>query len=328
MPSPEELPTQESFAFGLPGVELRLLRYVIAVAEELHFTKASMRLHLATPSLSRQIRQLEQVLGYTLFERKPRAVTLTPAGLAFVAEARHALFYARRAVEAGATIHAGESSVIRVGYTPLLCATLLAQIRHACAQFSAQLHLLFQSRYSITQIEQVLWGRLDAGLVVLPVAPTELHIDQLFQSRLVAAVPEDSPLAKNAVIGPAEIVEQPLVWFGKHVNPQLYQDFLQRCREAGFTPNIVHEATTVMEILDSVAAGIGISFVEDTVASRFCPRGIVFREIAVPSFVLHIGIAYRDGNCSASLLTFLRVLKELSGSYHNEERSAINLVSE
>lgn len=311
----------------LPSLELRLLRYVVAVAEELHFTRASARLHLSTPSLSRQIRQLEQLLGYPLFVRSTRAIALTPAGAAFVAEARRALTHAQRAVEAGAAATAGESAVIRVGYTPLLCAALLAQIRRAFAQCADNMPLRLQSAYSIHQIDQIQSGRLDVGLVVLPVAPSELRTDRMFRSRLVAAVPDDSGLARNAVIGPEDIAGQPIIWFGKLTNPQLYQHFVDCCRQAGFTPNIAHEVSTVMEMLDSVAAGVGITFVEDKVASRFRPEGIVFRELAAPEFVLEIGVAYRDEDCSGSLLALLEVLRQLSDCHRSDGASAVKPIS-
>jgi DNA-binding transcriptional LysR family regulator len=309
------------------NLELRLLRYAIAVAEELHFTRASQRLHLATPSLSRQIRQLEQTLGYALFERGTRAVTLTPAGAAFVAEARRALMHAQRAVEAGAVASAGGSGVIRVGYTPLLCAAVLPQIRKAFAQSANDMPVLFQSTYSTSQIDQILCGHLDIGLVVLPLAISELRTDCMFRSRLVAAIPEGSDLAKKAAIGADEMTGQSIIWFGRLTNPQLYQDFVGRCQQAGFTPNITHEVSTVMEMLDSVAAGMGIAFVKDTVPSRFRPQGIVFREIAAPEFVLEIGVAYRDEGCSESLLAFLQVLKQLSDSHHNGGLSTLNPIS-
>ena len=99
-------------------VELRLLRYVIAVAEELHFGRAAKRLHLSAPALSRQIKDLELALGYPLFERKTREVLSTPAGLAFVAEARQALLRVERAVEYGYAASRGDTGVILLGYSP------------------------------------------------------------------------------------------------------------------------------------------------------------------------------------------------------------------
>lgn len=314
----------DDWATILPHLELRLLRYAIAVAEELHFTRASERLRVATPSLSRQIRQLEQLLGYALFERKTRAVALTPAGAAFVTEARRALMHTQRAAEAGAAASMGKTDIIRVGYTPLLGSAILLQIREAFAQSTKGMPALFQSTYSTAQIDQVLHGYMDTGLVVLPLAANGLRTDRVFRFRLIAAIPESSALAKQVVVGPEEMTRQPIIWFGKLVNPQLYTDFVVRCQHAGFTPNVAHEVSTVMEMLDSVAAGVGIGFVKDTIPSLFSPQGIVFRDLAAPEFVLEIGVTYRDEECSDSLLVFLQILKQLSDNRRDNGLSALH----
>lgn len=266
----------------LLSLELRLLRYVIAVAEELHFTRASQRLHLATPSLSKQIKQLEEALGYSLFERRTREVALTSAGAAFVVEARRALMYAQRAVEAGAAANASNVGVCRIGYTPLLDTTLLPQIREAFAQTMGGAALLFQSTYSMVQVDQILNGQLQAGLVVLPIASNELRVDTVFRYRLIAAIPEASDLAERSILHPADIAGKPIIWFGRPTNSHLYQHFVDLCREAGFIPNIAHEVSTVIEMLDAVSAGAGIGFVKDSIQTRLHPEGIAFRELAAP----------------------------------------------
>lgn len=324
MSSTERSSSKDALVSPVPGLDLRLLRYVIAVAEELHFTKASMRLHLATPSLSRQIHQLEQAIGYALFERQTRTVALTPAGFAFVTEARRALLYARRAVEAGAVANSGRRHALRVGYTPLLCAVVLTQIDRTFMQTMDGVPLHFQSMYSVAQIDQILGGRLDVGLVALPVATNDVHTDRLFRSRLVAAIPEDSELAASVAVGPKELAGQPIIWFERFINPPLYQYFVDCCQQAGFAPNIVYEVSTAMEILDSVAAGMGISFVKDTVPSRFRPQGVAFRELAVPELALDIGVAYRVEDRTENLLTLLQVLKQLSDRYRNCGSSAVD----
>ncbi len=307
----------------LLSLELRLLRYVIAVAEELHFTRASMRLHIATPSLSRQIRQLEQLLGYALFERKTREVVLTPAGAAFVVEARRALMHAQRAIEAGAVASSGDSGVVHVGYTPLFDTALVPQIREAFAHTLNSEMLVLQSTYSMVQMDQIRCGRLHAGFVVLPIASGELRIDSVFRDRLVAAVPEGSELAKQAILGVQEIAAQPVIWFARLANPHLHQYFVTTCQEAGFTPKIVHEVSTVTEMLDLVSVHVGIGFARGSIQTRLHPEGIVFRELAAPELLLEIGLAYRDEDLSDSFLAFLGVLRQLSTHYRGDESSAI-----
>lgn len=307
------------------GLELRLLRYVIAVAEELHFTRASMRLHLATPSLSKQIRQLEQSLGYALFERRTREVVLTPAGAAFVSEARRALVHAQRAVEAGAAANTRNAGVVQIGYTPLLDTALLPQIRESFTQAIADATLLFQSTYSTAQMDQILSGRLQAGLVVLPIAPGELRTSSVFHERLIAAVPEKSGVATHTAIHAEDLAEQPIIWFGKLTNPILYQYFVESCHRAGFTPSIIQEVSTVMEMLDLVSVGAGIGFAKESLKARLHMEGIAFRELAAPELSVEIGVAYRDGDSSESLLALLHVLAQLSTHQHGDAPSAVKL---
>jgi DNA-binding transcriptional LysR family regulator len=314
----------EKSAIISSNLELRLLRYAIAVAEDLHFTRASQRLHLATPSLSRQIQQLEQKLGYALFERKTRSVELTPAGRAFVIEARRALMCVQRAVEAGAAAEGGRTGVVRLGCTPLLGGGLLPQIRSAFAKRLDSVVLFFQSTYTGAQIGQLLYGGLDVGLVVLPVASSDLMIEPMLRSRLVVAVSERSTLARRAIVEPEDLLEQPIVWFGKLINPRLHEHFLECCCRAGFTPNIAQEVSTVMEILDAVAAGVGVGFVEDSVPSRFRPEGVVFREVNTSVLSLEIGIAYRSDNRSENLLVLLEVLRRLSSCRPDNEASTVH----
>lgn len=323
MADPSGLPRDDAPSSFLQVLELRLLRYVIAVAEELHFTRASMRLHLATPSLSRQIRQLEQVLGYALFERNTREVVLTPAGAAFVAEARRALMYAQRAVEAGAAANAGNAGVLRIGYTPFLDTALLPQIRESFVRALADATLLFQSTYSTAQMDQILSGRLHAGLVVLPIAPSGLRIEVVLSDRLVVAIPDHSDLAGRGILRAEDIAKQSIIWFGRLTNSHLYQHFVDSCQQAGFTPNIVHEVSTVMEMLDLVSAGAGIGFAKESIRTRLNPEGIAFRELAAPELSIEIGIAYRDGDSSESLLALLQVLAQLSTREQGDGTSTI-----
>ncbi|MCZ2075489.1 MAG: LysR family transcriptional regulator, partial [Bryobacterales bacterium] len=256
-------------------VELRLLRYAIAVAEDLHFTRASEKLHLATPSLSKQIRQLEQILGYALFERRTREVRLTPAGAAFVVEARQALAHVERAVARGAAASRGDADALPIGYTPLIDGVRLTQIWDLYAAANSSVPLQFHSTYTLPQIDRILNGHLRAGLVVLPLASEELRIESIFRNRLVAAVPENSALAKQTPIHPHQLAGERLIWFGKTTNPYLYNHLREWCQQAAFMPNIAYEVSTVGEILDLVAAGFGVSFVKASLQN--CRKRLVNR---------------------------------------------------
>ena len=148
-------------------VELRLLRYVIAVAEELHFGRAAKCLNLSAPALSKQIKDLEGVLGYLLFERKTREVVLTAAGMAFIAEARQALVHVERAMECSYAASRGDTGVLSIGYSPWFRPSLLVALQSAFAGRAPGTRLLLHSAYSTTQIELLLKGTLQVGIIEL-----------------------------------------------------------------------------------------------------------------------------------------------------------------
>lgn len=170
-------------------VEFRLLRYVIAVAEDLHFGHASRRLHLSTPALSKQIKDLERNLGYALFERRTREVLLTPAGTAFIAEAREALVRVARAVKCGYAASRGDTGVLSIGYSPWFRPSLLMALQTAFAERIPKTRLVLHSVYSTTQINLLLKGTLHVGIIELPANAEGLETHRVWREDLVVAYP-------------------------------------------------------------------------------------------------------------------------------------------
>ena len=169
-------------------VELRLLRYVIAVAEELHFGRAAKRLNLSPPALSKQIKDLEGVLGYLLFERKTREVVLTAAGVAFMADARQALVHVERAMECGYAASRGDTGVLLIGYSPWFRPSLLVALQTTFAERVPGTTLALHSAYSTTQIDLLLKGTLQAGIIELPANGEGLEIHCVWHDALVIAL--------------------------------------------------------------------------------------------------------------------------------------------
>src|SRR5580704_17982069 len=164
-----------------PGVELRLYRYVAAIAEELNFTRASAKLHVAQPALSRQIRQLEDYLGTRLFDRDHRGVRLTPAGEAFTAEARLTLFHAQRAVEGARAAKGQHKGPWRLGYSPLLDRRILGKVRQHFSTAHPSADIQLASSYTSEQADALMRGKLQAGLVILPVREEGLACEPLYR---------------------------------------------------------------------------------------------------------------------------------------------------
>jgi DNA-binding transcriptional LysR family regulator len=291
-------------------VELRLLRYVIAVAEELHFGRAAKRLHLSAPALSKQIKDLERDLSYLLFERKTREVVMTAAGTAFVAEAREALVRVERAVECGYAASLGDTGVLSIGYSPWFRPSLLVALQSAFAERMPGTKLALHSTYSTTQIEMLLKGTLQAGIIELPANREGLETHCVWHDEVVAALPENHPLATRSEIDRRDLANEPIIWIARALHPALHQYFLESCQRLGYVPRIVHEISTVSELFDLVGAGAGIGFVKRSIAERVREPGVVFRELSGPKLFIDTGVAYRADNQSEALRVLIKLLRE------------------
>jgi DNA-binding transcriptional LysR family regulator len=291
-------------------VELRLLRYVIAVAEELHFGRAAKRLHLSAPTLSKQIKDLERDLGYALFGRKTREVLLTPAGAAFIAEAREALVRVERAVECGYAASRGDTGVLSIGYSPWFRPSLLIALQRKFAERVPKTRLALHSAYSATQIELILQGTLQAGIIELPANGEGLETHCIWHDELVVALPEGHALATRSQIDRQDLNSEPIIWIARALHPALHKYFLTSCQQLGFLPQIAQEINTVSELFDLVGAGAGIGFVKRSIATRVQEAGVVFREFSGPKLFIDTGIAYRPDNRSEALRVLIALLRE------------------
>jgi DNA-binding transcriptional LysR family regulator len=291
-------------------IELRLVRYVIAVAEELHFGRAAKRLHLSAPALSRQIKDLEGVLGYLLFERKTREVVLTAAGAAFMVEARHALAHVERALECGYAASRGDTGVLSIGYSPWFRPSQLVALQPAYAERVPGTTLTLHSVHSTTQIELLLKGTLQAGIIELPANGEGLEVHCVWHDELVVALPENHLLATRSEIDLQDLANEPIIWIAKALHPALHQYFLESCQRLGYVPRIVHEISTVSELLDLVAAGAGIGFVKMSIIERVREPGVVFRALNGPKLFIDTGVAYRADNRSEALQVLIQLLRE------------------
>jgi DNA-binding transcriptional LysR family regulator len=293
-------------------IELRLLRYVIAVAEELHFGRAAKRLNLSAPALSKQIKDLEGVLGYLLFERKTREVVLTAAGAAFMTEARQALAYVERAMECGYAASRGDTGVLSIGYSPWFRPSLLVALQSEFAERVPGTRLALHSAYSTTQIELLLKGMLQAGIVELPADAPGLETHSVWHDELLAALPENHPLASHSEIDRQDFANEPIIWMARTLHPALHQYFVESCQRLGYVPHIVHEINTVSELLDLVAVGAGIGFVKMSIIERVREPGVVFRPLSGPKLFIETGVAYRSDSRSEALHSLLQLLREQS----------------
>ena len=295
-------------------MELRHLRYFVAVAEELHFGRAAERLRIAQPPLSRQIRDLERELGTPLFERGPRGAELTAAGRAFLPEARLTLAQAERAQRTAQRAARGETGRLRVGFVD--AATNSGILPDVLGFFRMHLPAIGLSLFEMDpaqQAEALRDGRIDLGILQSPPADAErwLRMDSVHNEPLVAAIPRGHRLASRARLALADFAEEPFILFPRHVAPVLYDDIMARCRAARFTPRVVQEAAGWHTVASLVSAGVGVALVPRSLAqSRH--RGVVYRAVRGLRTQMGLWATWKRGESSPVRERFVTVLKTVA----------------
>lgn len=242
------------------NIELRHLRYFIAVAEELHFGHAAARLNISQPPLSQQIQILEQQIGARLFARTNRSVSLTEAGRQFLADSRQILTQVDEAAARAARLHHGETGELRIGFTS--SAPFIKAVSDTLSTFRRRypdVHIQTRETNTREQIVPLNEGTLDLGLMRNTQLPDTLAWERVLREPLLAMVPRDHPLANQPSVSLRELAREPFVFFDPHVGTGLYDDILGLMRRYGLTPVITQEVGEAMTIIGLVAAGLGVS---------------------------------------------------------------------
>jgi DNA-binding transcriptional LysR family regulator len=276
-------------------VELRHLRYFVAVAEELHFGRAAQRLHLSQPPLSQQIRRLEDVVGYALFARTSRSVKLTGAGEAYLERARRTLRNVQRDIEEIRRIGQGEVGSLHIGFVSSAMLTTLPEIfrayREAYPLVRLHLHESFTSRVA----EGLENGTLDAGILRDGDATETLNVTTLFSEPYVAVLPVRHPCAQQKSISPGVLRNEPFVYYPRSAGGRAFEKPLALFEEHGFRPQIVQEASHWLTILRLVGAGLGIS-VAPACVQRIAAPEVVCIPLRGAKVVSNIELAWAAGD--------------------------------
>ncbi|MEJ2479863.1 MAG: LysR substrate-binding domain-containing protein [Acidihalobacter sp.] len=246
------------------SIELRHLRYFIAVADELHFGRAAERLGISQPPLSQQIRQLEGNIGVQLLRRSNRRVELTEAGRAFLAEARAILGQTDRAVALAQRVARGQAGELRIGFTastPL--SNRIPRTISAFRKTRPDVHLRLEEQPTLQQIDALMDRRLHLGIIRPSPLPPALEAQALFSDPLVAVIRRDHPLL--ATLSPGErlplgaLADEPFVVFNRSAGIGIYDHIVALCMAANFSPRISQEAAEPSTIIGLVSAGMGVS---------------------------------------------------------------------
>ena len=294
------------------NLELRQLRYFLAVAEELHFGRAAARLHMTQPPLSQTIQALEASLGVALFARTNRSVALTPAGLALLPEARRLLQQAEGLPELARRAAAGETGRLALAFVSTADYSVLPALLRRFREAYPAVAIELREATSDVQQEYLLEGRIDAGLLIPPLsdkAADALHYRRVLAEPLVAALPQGLPGAGRGALRLDRLRDHPLIIFPRHIAPGLFDAIMAAFHDAGVTPTIAQEAIQMQTIVGLVSAGMGIALVPQSVSNLRRP-GVEYRPLAGKAPLVETGLAWRR-NDSNNVQPVLRAFLEL-----------------
>ncbi|HVK77486.1 MAG TPA: LysR substrate-binding domain-containing protein [Kofleriaceae bacterium] len=273
-------------------MELRHLRYFVAVAEELHFGRAARRLRISQPPLSAQIRDLEHELAVTLFIRTRHKVELTDAGHALLARARDVLARVGTFAAEAASVARGEQGVVTVGYTTTAAYQLLPRLLQQLRVHHPRIALRLEELASPAQPAALEDRRIDLGLACLPIATRGTVALPLIHEQMTLAIPHDHPLARRAAIGLADLRGVAQVGLRDSTEPGWAQACAGELARARVAAPVVAEADTKLALLGLVAAGLGVAVISSSLATLGRP-GVVFRPIADSQVPLVLGAVHR-----------------------------------
>ncbi|WP_050480050.1 LysR family transcriptional regulator [Herbaspirillum rhizosphaerae] len=294
----------------MSSIDLRLLRYFIAVAEEGHLTKAAQRIGIQQPPLSQQIRALENELGVTLFNRLPRGMELTESGHALLTDARIILSQVDSTVAGVRRIARGELGRIAVGFTESASLhPFVPTVIRAFRGVAPDVALTVEESSTTDLVALLSQNRIDVAFIRSPVGDiSDITIETMMVEEMIVALPSGHPLVRNKrrkSVPLAALAEEIFVLNRRPSGPGLYDTIIAACRAAGFSPRVEQEARKNLSTLSLVAAGLGISIIPASM------RHVELESVAylsiedAPELKAPLHLAYRDNDQSGAVKRFI-----------------------
>src|SRR5437879_3710416 len=294
-----------------PAVELRHLRYFVAVAEMENVSRAALKLHVSQPALSRESRDLEDEIGFSLLERAAKSVRLTDAGRAFLDNARALLQNADEAVTKARAVASAEPTELHVGYSPTPTAEILPKTLRAFQRAMPNVHVRLHDWSNKDILDGIRDGRLQLGLIVPPAKARALHdvrYEELFHERVCVAVAPEHPFARRRAIPIAEVAAEPLIGLTREDYPNFYDYISIIFSKLKQKPRVVEEHDSMSGIMSAVEAGTGVAVVVDFGYS-FGDR-VKFLHITPEPKPIPVGIVALKGRLSPAVEKFWGCAKE------------------
>ena len=291
-------------------MELRHLRYFLAVAEELHFGRAAARIHIAQPPLSKQIQQLEKEIGFELFKRSRRSVELTDAGKVFQREVYRVLGGLEKGILKARLASRGEAGWLSIGFIGSSTYEVLPSILREFRRKYREVELVLQEIQSSEQNQALREQRIHVSFARFPKPETGLIFETVYTEHLVAALPQPHPLTKKKSLKLSDLASEPFILFPHQ--PSAHADnTMQVFANAGLTPQIVQTVEEMHTALGLVGAGIGVTLVPSSM-KKTQREGIEIRNLANPAPVLELMMGYRKDNNSPILSRFIETVHSIN----------------
>jgi DNA-binding transcriptional LysR family regulator len=291
-------------------MELRHLRYFVAVAEELHFGRAAARLHISQPPLSLQIRDLEQELSVRLLARNRRRVELTAGGAAFLEEAREILRRAERAGERARRASRGEVGELGIGFVTSATNEAFAAILREHRRSHPCVELRLYDQTPDQQLQGLRAGHIDVGFLRPPIDDPSLAAERVWREPLLVALPVDHPLASQPQVRWKDLIDEPFVTLSSQQAPGFRRVFYEAARMQGFVPQVKQYANDLQTVIWLVAVGMGVAIVSAGLSS-LARRSVVYRPLRPRGPMVEMAVAWRRDATSPALEGFLEVTRHV-----------------
>jgi DNA-binding transcriptional LysR family regulator len=275
-------------------VELRHLRYFVAVAEELNFRRAAERLHIAPPPLSVQIRKLEAEIGTELFSRQARGVRLTEAGKVFLDQARQLLASARRGVTLAREAGQGEIGHLAIGYNAPAGFLIFPRVVPPYRIARPKVQLTFHALNMPQQLEGLQRDELDLGVIWLPLRVEGFDVQELVREPLIAVLPATHRLAEQKDVSIRQLSREPMILPSRTLHEEVHEEIARAFRRARAVLNSAYELESSLSMINFVAMGVGCSLLPSYVSS-IRQEGVVFRPLRSPQIVKTLALIKKKG---------------------------------
>jgi DNA-binding transcriptional LysR family regulator len=292
-------------------VELRQLRYFVAVAEERHFGRAAKRLRLSQPPLSAQIKGLEEELGVKLFQRSTRQVALTDAGRTFLERAEGILEAVEEAKEAAKGADEGVRGRLEIGFISSATLGLLPPAIRLFRERFGGVEIELRELTSAQQIDALYAGEIRVGLVRLPLRAPGIRFEPLQEESFLVALPSGHPLEALESVPLEAMVDQPLIFFTRQLMPSLHAQIVELFQRVGAFPNVVQHAVHLQTIVGLVASDVGLAILPEP-AKRLSREGVVYRSLDAPDATSWVGLARVEDDGSLLVENFVRTVREVA----------------